>query len=316
MKGGIYEKNCSNGNVSSVSGIACNSFLECCSDDDGGYANYLIMIFVGEYGEGFMIQPFKYLYGPVQSWRLGRSLGVDPLSEETKTCNMNCAYCQLGKTVDLTQERRDFIKVDDLMAEIERMPEFFVDYITFSGRGEPTLAKNLGEMIRAIKSRRREKVAVITNSTLLSHKDVQDDLLAADFVLVKLDAYDQESLNCIDGVCGIDYEELMRGVFAFRSRYKGKFALQIMLVEENFQHLNRLSTLAFFLNPDEVQLNTPIRPSACAPLSKDRILTAKKFFKNVPVISCYDVPVSQTQPIDEQATTTRHGNYRKSRYVY
>jgi len=202
------------------------------------------------------------------------------------------------------------------MDEIERMPEFFVDYITFSGRGEPTLAKNLGEMIRAIRSTRREKIAVITNSTLLHIKEVQDDLMAADFVLVKLDAVDQQSLDRIDGVNGLDYEQLMRGIFAFRSRFRGKVALQIMLLEENFEYLSRLGTMAFFLNPDEVQLNTPIRPCAVAPLSKDRILKAKKFFKDVPVISCYDVPETQTVPIDEQATATRHGNYRKSRYVY
>lgn len=263
-----------------------------------------------------MIQPFKYLYGPVQSWRLGRSLGVDPLSVESKTCNMNCVYCQLGKTADLSRERKEYVKVSDLMEEIERMPEFFVDYITFSGRGEPTLAKNLGEMIRAIKCTRREKVAVITNSTLLYLKEVQDDLMAADFVLIKLDAVDQESLDHIDGTCGLDYEQLMRGIFAFRCRFKGKFALQIMLLEENLQHLSRLGTLAFFLNPDEVQLNTPIRPCSVPPLSRDRLIKAKKFFKDVPVISCYDVPESQTIPLNEQSTALRHGNYRKSRYIY
>ncbi len=263
-----------------------------------------------------MIQPFKYVYGPVQSWRLGRSLGVDPLSGVSKTCNMDCVYCQLGKTVDLSLERKEFVKVADLIQEIDRMPEFFIDYITFSGRGEPTLAKNLGEMIRAIKSTRREKVAVITNSTLLYRKDVQDDLMAADFVLIKLDAVDQNSLNLIDGVSNMDYEQLMRGVFAFRSRFRGKFALQIMLLEENFEQLDRLGTLAFFLNPDEVQLNTPIRPCAVSPLSKEKIIKAKKFFKNVPVISCYDVPATVAVPLDEQATTKRHGNYRKSRYIY
>jgi wyosine [tRNA(Phe)-imidazoG37] synthetase (radical SAM superfamily) len=263
-----------------------------------------------------MIQPFKYLYGPVQSWRLGRSLGVDPLSAESKTCNMNCVYCQLGKTHDLSQERREYVKVSDLMEEIERMPEFFIDYITFSGRGEPTLAKNLGEMIRAIKSTRREKIAVITNSTLLYLKEVQDDLMAADFVLIKLDAVDQQSLNRIDGVSDLDFEQLMRGIFAFRSRFRGKVALQIMLLDDNLELLTRLGTMAFFLNPDEVQLNTPIRPCAVQPLSKESILKAKKFFKGVPVISCYDVPEAETVPMDEQATATRHGNYRKSRYVY
>lgn len=263
-----------------------------------------------------MINPFRYVYGPVYSWRLGKSLGVDPLSDEKKICNMNCNYCQLGNTAQLSSERKEFVAVSDLIEEIGRIPSFFADYITFSGRGEPTLAKNLGEMIRAVKKVRREKVAVITNSSLLHLKDVQDDLMHADFVLAKLDAVNQEMFNCIDGVCGIDYETLLTGLAKFRARYKGKFALQMMLVKDNIEHLHELSALADLLRPNEIQLNTPIRPSGQPPLSREQVQKAKESFKGTHVITCYDVPVEKTVPFNESATVARHGNYRKSRYTY
>lgn len=263
-----------------------------------------------------MIHPFQYVYGPVYSWRLGNSLGVDPLSNKEKTCNMNCSYCQLGRTSDLSLTRREYVSVPELIAEIQRIPMFFVDYITFSGRGEPTLAANLGDMIRAVKAIRKEKTAVITNSSLMHLKEVQDDLMEADFVLAKLDAVNQEMFNCIDGVCGIDFEGLLKGLGSFRERYKGKFALQVMLVKDNIEHLKELSALAYMLNPHEVQLNTPIRPSSEDPLSRDTLEKAKKAFKGVHVVTCYDVPVQKTKPLDEKATIARHGNYRKSRYTY
>src|ERR1039457_3750090 len=132
--------------------------------------------------KGSMINPVQYVFGPVRSWRLGRSLGIDPLSSKNKICNMPCIYCQLGRTVHLTNERRIYVSTQDVMDEISRIPLHFVDYITFAGRGEPTLAQNLGEMIRGVKAIRHEKVAVLTNSSLMNLKEVRDDLMSADFV--------------------------------------------------------------------------------------------------------------------------------------
>ncbi len=122
--------------------------------------------------------------------------------------------------------------------------------------------------------------------------------------------------NCIDGVCGVDYEVLLKGLATFRARFKGKFALQMMLVKDNIEHLNELSAMANLLRPHEIQLNTPIRPSGEAPLSRERIAKAKEAFKGMHVITCYDVPMKNTVAMDEGATVARHGNYRKSRYTY
>ncbi len=83
---------------------------------------------------------YKYIYGPVFSWRLGRSLGIDPISKEKKICTFDCLYCQLGKTDRLTNIRSMFVPTVEIIKEIRKIPPLKIDYLTFSGRGEPTLA--------------------------------------------------------------------------------------------------------------------------------------------------------------------------------
>ncbi|MBU1007000.1 MAG: radical SAM protein [Candidatus Omnitrophica bacterium] len=141
---------------------------------------------------------FKYIYGPVPSWRLGSSLGVDPISQTGKVCTFDCLYCQLGKTKIFTGERKIYVPVTKIIEELDLLPQVQIDYITFSGRGEPTLAGNLGRMIKAIKKIRKEKIAVLTNSSLLNRRDVQEDLLPADFVVAKLDADSQKVFDIVD----------------------------------------------------------------------------------------------------------------------
>ncbi len=262
-----------------------------------------------------MINPFKYLYGPVYSWRLGRSLGIDPLSSPQKICNMNCVYCQLGLTGHFTHTRKEYVPTEAIVEEIRRLPLHFVDYLTFSGRGEPTLAKNLGDMIRKIKTIRKERVAVITNSSLMHQKDVQADLNEAHFVLAKLDASDQESFQSVDGG-SLNYEKVLKGIYEFRSGFKGKFALQIMLIDDNLNNIPELAFIARNLSPDEVQLNTPLRPCAVKPIERVDMAWAKKFFGDMPVVAVWDAPSKDYSPIDEEATAKRHGNYFKTRYGF
>src|SRR4030042_2443717 len=141
---------------------------------------------------------YKYIYGPVPSWRLGSSLGIDPLSKGEKICSFDCVYCQIGKTEMVTDKRETFVKVEDIVEELDSLPPIEIDYITFSGTGEPTLAENLGDMIRAIKKIRKEKIAVLTNASLLNREDVQKDLFCADFVVAKLNASAQNIFELVN----------------------------------------------------------------------------------------------------------------------
>jgi len=130
------------------------------------------------------------VFGPLSSRRLGRSLGIDPVPP--KTCNWNCVYCQLGRSVPLINERRDYLPPDDIMEELRRalriQPPAEIDWVTFLASGEPTLHASLGRMIRQVKAFTRIPVAVITNGSLLYRPEVQEELMPADAVLPSLDA--------------------------------------------------------------------------------------------------------------------------------
>lgn len=251
---------------------------------------------------------FKYVFGPVYSWRLGISLGIDPLSVKKKTCNYNCIYCQLGRTQERSRRRQVFVPVSLIIQELRCLPNIKVEYITFAGRGEPTLASNLGRMIRAIRCFRSEKIAVITNGSLLYQKGVRRDLALADFVLIKLDAADVAGWRRINRpVSGIGFKRMFEGIKKFRRQYKGRFGLQIMLMNENQADMQPLAGLAREIQPDEIQLNTPLRKNPVKPLSRAVMQRLKRAFKGFQVRMVYETERKKSSPIDPSATRRRHG---------
>jgi wyosine [tRNA(Phe)-imidazoG37] synthetase (radical SAM superfamily) len=113
----------------------------------------------------------KIVFGPVSSWRLGKSLGIDLISSEKKICSFDCIYCQLGKQPNKTIQRNNFISIEDLKKELSQvLQKITPDVVTFSGLGEPTLAKNMDLAIEAIKKITYISLAVLTNSSLLKIK--------------------------------------------------------------------------------------------------------------------------------------------------
>ncbi|HSV43264.1 MAG TPA: radical SAM protein [Candidatus Bathyarchaeia archaeon] len=257
-------------------------------------------------------QKFKYLYGPVHSWRLGMSLGIDPIATEEKICNFNCVYCQLGDTAVQTRERKIFVATQALVDEVNAfIPPVPLDYLTFSGRGEPTLAKNLGEMLRALKAVRRERIAVITNSGLMGDPQVCEDLMAADCVLAKLDAPNQHVFDTIDRPSGENFFSIVDGLKEFARVFKGKFALQLMFIPENKDCGPAMAEIAREIAPQEIELNTPLRPCAVQPLGVDEMQKIQAAFQGIPgVTMVYDRKRQSVDPMDEEATIRRHGDYK------
>ncbi len=259
-----------------------------------------------------MQRTFKYIFGPVYSWRLGISVGIDLLSNDAKVCNFNCEYCQLGETVQYRTDRKVFVPTADIMEEIKAFPEEKFDYYTFSSSGEPTLAQNIGEVIRALKSFRPEKkVAVITNASLLSQEAVRCDLFEADLVLAKLDACSPESLKLINSPSeDISWEAIVEGIKHFRKEFHGTLALQIMFVADNKDQAAQIAMVAAELAPDEVQLNTPLRPCPVSPLSEEELAAIKKEFSGVNAVckTVYEAKKQTVKPLDEENTRKRHGN--------
>lgn len=257
---------------------------------------------------------FRYVYGPVASWRLGISLGIDLLSTARKICDFDCIYCQLGKTLRYAKQPRIFVKTSEIIEELKRLPRIKIDYITFSGRGEPTLAKNLGEVLRAVKKLKIAPVAVLTNASLINKVSARRNLSYADFVVAKLDAYSQNSLERINQPAKrIRLKKIIQGIKQFRKEFKGKFALQIMFIKKNKGYAEKLAELAAEINPDEVQINTPLRPCKVKPLSKKEIDRIKKYFSGLNFISVYDAHPKKAIPLTKKGTLRRRGKISAKR---
>ena len=251
---------------------------------------------------------FKYIYGPVPSWRLGASLGIDLFAQGKKVCNFDCIYCQVGRTKQYTPLPRLKVKISEVIEELKQLPKLKVDYITFSGRGDPSLIKNLGRIINAVKKLKIAKVAVLTNGALINRPQVRKNLSAADVVVVKLDAYSQASLKKINRPAkGIKFEKILEGIKQFRKSFKGKLALQIMFVPENEKHAGSLAQLAWWINPDQVQVNTPRRVSRVKPLTKQDIARIKECFFGMDFISVYNTKSKKVFPISTKETLIRRG---------
>jgi wyosine [tRNA(Phe)-imidazoG37] synthetase (radical SAM superfamily) len=198
-------------------------------------------------------------------------------------------YCQAGKSGVLTGKRRVFVPTRDIMEEVKALPKIKIDYITFSGAGEPTLAKNLGEIIKEVKKIRKEKIAVLTNSTLIGEKDVRKDLESADFVIAKLDAHSEKLFKKINKPAKrVRLKSVIKGLKEFGSRFKGNFALQLMFTRGNKGYAGDIARVARGVAPDEVYINTPLRPSGIKPLPKNEIQEIKKYFKGMRVVTVYE----------------------------
>lgn len=203
----------------------------------------------------------KSIYGPVSSWRLGHSLGVDLLCVDS-ICSFACVYCQLGKINRLTTKRQIFVPTATVIEDLFSSDWPRADILTFSGSGEPTLALNLGETIEVIRFRTGKPIAVLTNSTLLWQDAVRREIALADRVFCKLDAWSDDALGRIDRpASGIVLERIIFGIKSLRAVYKGFLAVQTMLLGYPSQdEIGKLTGIFAAIDPDEVELNLPLRP--------------------------------------------------------
>ena len=218
------------------------------------------------------------VYGPVPSWRLGRSLGIDVLLPPKK-CTFNCVYCQLGKTRThvsgpemLSGSLVDANKVaSDLDEVLKRLDLDSVDIVTFSGTGEPTLNLELGEIAKEVKRRIGSlPLAILTNSSLFHRRDVKKNLSLFDLIVAKLDAGDDETFRLINRPADkkIDVETIVDSIKKLKKTVKGTVALEVMLLHSKSRYISNIEGNSFKnllktiveINPDQVQLKVPFRP--------------------------------------------------------
>lgn len=254
----------------------------------------------------------RFVYGPVASWRLGRSLGVDIISTKEKTCSFDCVYCQLGRTVHKTTERKVFVRTDEIEREISWIADTILDttdVITFSGMGEPTLGANLGEVINVIRKHMTKPTAILTNSALITDERVREELKEIDIVVAKLDAADQLRFEKINRPISdkIKLDAIIKGLKEFRRGYKGRLCLQMMFIDENKDSAAEMARIAAEIQPDEVQLDTPLRPCAVKPLSVEQMKTIEEHFEGFKVGSVYEKMKPEVKVIDKTEVIRRRG---------
>ncbi|HNY90632.1 MAG TPA: radical SAM protein [bacterium] len=208
---------------------------------------------------------FQHIFGPVHSRRLGTSLGIDlvPL----KTCNLNCIYCECGRTTHLTMERKEYVPFDEVCEELTR---FFIanptlDYLTFSGSGEPLLYSRAGELIEWIKERAPDiPLAILTNGTLFTDPAVRREVLRADLILPSLDAASPALYRKVDHPHPIlQIEKIIAGLVELRREYGGRIWLEVFIVPgftDQESELSALREAILRIAPDRVQLNSLDRP--------------------------------------------------------
>lgn len=209
----------------------------------------------------------KYIYGPVESRRLGLSLGLSLVPY--KVCTFDCLYCQLGKTTHCTLERKEYINIEDILTELKSWFQVNPDktrdlkYITLSGSGEPTLNLKISQLINEIKKITPLPIAVITNSALLSDSSVRKELFEADLILPSLDAVKKEIFEKINRPHPeISIEKIIGGLIDLRKEFKGKIWLEVMLcahLNDDLRHIKRLKEIIDEINPDIIHINSPVR---------------------------------------------------------
>jgi len=208
----------------------------------------------------------KYVYGPVPSRRLGRSLGVDLVP--FKTCSFNCIYCQLGPTAATTVERAEYAPVEEIVAEVrahlEEAPR--PDYVTLSGSGEPTLNTGFGQVAAEIKRFTDIPVALLTNGSLFFLPEVREACGQLDLIVPSLDAGDERLFRYVNRPHkSLSLDEIVQGLADLRSEFHGQMWLEVFVllgVNSSDSEVEKIKERLNDIRPDRVQLNTAVRPPA------------------------------------------------------
>ncbi|MFU8818313.1 MAG: radical SAM protein [Desulfurivibrio sp.] len=231
----------------------------------------------------------NHIFGPVNSRRLGISLGIDLLPP--KICNFNCIYCEVGPTTTFTNLRGEYTATAEIIAEIDA---YFadsaavarLDILTITASGEPTLHSGLGKIIAHLKKISNKPVAVLTNGSLLYLPEVRRELAAADIVIPSLDAAREESYRRINRPAAeCDLPRLIGGLVDFSREFTGRCWLEILLargINDGPEDLAALAAAVERIQPGRIQLNTVARPPLEAfalPLSLEELRAAAASFK-------------------------------------
>lgn len=230
----------------------------------------------------------RYVYGPLKSRRLGLSLGVS--LSANKICDFDCIYCQLGRTLKATRERKEYVDIKEILVELRMWlgqnseAAQNLDYITISGAGEPTLHSKIGELLKEIKMLSSKRIAVITNASQLSDEGTRLSLACAELVVPSLDTVIPDIFAKINRPAdGTKIEAITNGLIEFRKEFKGEIWLEVMIIKglnDSLSQIRKLKEIVDKINPDKIQLNSPVRATA----EKDILPADRKKLEKIKVI--------------------------------
>lgn len=209
---------------------------------------------------------YRHLFGPVRSRRLGLSLGLDLVPP--KVCSFDCPYCQVGATTSQTLERREYVPVDEVLAEFDRWlaADGRADCMTLAGSGEPTLHSRFGEVLTGVAKRCRLKRVLLSNGSLFSLPEVRAAAAMADIVKGTLSAWDDASFRAVHHPhASLVFAEFVEGLAAMRKAFGGEYWLEVFIVpghNDKDSQVRQIADLARVIGPDHIHLNTAVRPSA------------------------------------------------------
>lgn len=190
----------------------------------------------------------KYVYGPVLfKYFTGGSIGINNVPYNV--CSYSCVYCRFGKPSKLSTERRPYGDPNEIIDEIRgssRIGDF--DNVIFFSSGEPTLDSNIRQTVEAIKARFDKSVGIVTNSSLLWRRDVVNDLLAFDFVVLKIDTAVEDTWRLINRPChDLHFDSILDGLREFSESFTGTLVTETILIKNVNTSEDELSMLGDLL---------------------------------------------------------------------
>ncbi len=238
---------------------------------------------------------YKHVFGPVPSRRLGISLGVDLV--KPKSCNMNCVFCECGATPKLAEKRESFKDIKEVENEIKSvLKDVKPDYVTFSGSGEPTHSKDLGEIINWIKDNTDVNVCLITNSLLFNDDEVIKEVQRSDLIIPTLNSVDDDIFHKINRPSkDIHISMVMSGLQKLSAAFKGKIYLETFIIEglnDGEEHIKKMAEFLKTIKFTKIQLNSLarrgaenwVKPASIEALNNVKKILAENGIENVEIV--------------------------------
>ncbi|MDO4512142.1 MAG: radical SAM protein [Bacteroidales bacterium] len=178
------------------------------------------------------------IFGPIQSRRLGVSLGVNLMPNDGKICSFDCVYCEAGFNAQGPGKdgipSREAVK-KGLKKKLEAMKAegSALDVITFSGNGEPTIHPQFKEIVADVMRLRdlyypEAKVSVLSNATMAGKLAVKEALMKVDNNILKLDSAIPASMRAINQPVASNV--IPEGVISDLKAFEGKCIVQTMML--------------------------------------------------------------------------------------